>query len=267
LAHNKPFINNTPKRDTFHLSRFGVLLMNDRRKTISMNLNIPTAMTTMQTESSEDLLVIISMKEDEPQEAVFAFSEFHRRFKKYVWKQAYMISGSLPCAAEDLAGTITNNVFLCVNDKAELYDSGKGQNVDSENRVKLWLNGIIKNEFKRMLFKYNEKDKLKESSLEVVYSNNPDFEVPLPESDLVPEEITIEKKCLESGLKMLSERERHILIIYTQFAEGKKQLPKNELERLASIYKTTSNNLRQIRRRAFIKLEKYTKNCSETKTK
>jgi len=233
-----------------------------------MNIHTQSVMSTMQNETSEDLLVIISMKEDAPQDSASAFEEFFQRFKDFTWKMAYTISKGVPCPIEDLAGVIFSNTFLIINKKAGTYNPAKGSSECLNSRIELWLSSIMRNEFRKLLNGHNEKEKNQEQYLEVVSRkkevvNFPEME---PDDSTIKED-SIEKGCLEYGLKNLSERERDILLTYTRYAEGKKQLPKNELSRLATLYKTTSENLRQIKGRAYKKLKKNVKECSENKKK
>jgi len=48
-----------------------------------------------------------------------------------------------------------------------------------------------------------------------------------------------------------------------RFQDGKKKLPPEELERLATLYDTTSDNLRQIKSRALKKVKDFIRNNSD----
>lgn len=227
-----------------------------------MNISPKPSQWEVQKETSEDLLVIISLKEDSPGEALLAFNEFHRRFKEFVWKQSWKISGNSPCPAEDLAKAIMNNTFMIVYDKAGSYDSRKSNAANANNGIELWLSGIMKNEYKRLIDTHFNEEEASERQdyMRVILKE----EEPLQDSEEdTNDNPSIEKICLEKGLAQLNDRERDVLLTYFRFKQGNKQLPREQIRHLADLYRTTSENLRKIKERAFKHLEAFVSNCQK----
>lgn len=216
-------------------------------------------------ELSEDLLVIISMNDDDATEAELAFLEFYDRFKDYIWKHSYKISRGVICVEEDLSKAIFNNTFNVVYNKADKYDSSRVKSDNPEIKIEIWLGGIIKNQYKKLITNYygeGVRDS-KEKYESILKRNGEEFELPLSEKEENTSKYSsIENDCFEKGIQRLGEKEKDILFTYYRFKDGRKQLPEDELNSLKSLYNTTSENLRQIKGRAFKKLKKFVEKCA-----
>lgn len=71
------------------------------------------------------------------------------------------------------------------------------------------------------------------------------------------------RKILEAALATLSEIERDVLMTYIRYQEGQKHLPDQEMQRLCDYHKKTSDNVRQIKKRAMDKVKVYIQQNSE----
>ena len=71
--------------------------------------------------------------------------------------------------------------------------------------------------------------------------------------------ISPESQCLQEALESLTEREREIILISAQYSVDGKQLrlPQYVLDGLCKHLKTTKENIRTIRKRAYNKIKKY----------
>lgn len=207
----------------------------------------------MRLEPSEDLLVIISMQEDEPEAAQRAFNEFHRRFKNYVWNLAVILSRKIHDPnQESIAHNIFNDSFLDVfhNYAKEGYFD-PGQCDDLDKGIKAWLGGIARNHFLRMIDAVKVASRV--SYLDV-FPERPFFDPGnLNEAETID---SIPMAALNRALQKLSDRDREILLIAVQFEE-EGRLPKEFKRILCEKYSLSPDSLRQIKKRAKEKIEKY----------
>lgn len=207
----------------------------------------------MQQESSEDLLVIITMQEDEPEAAQQAFHEFHRRFKKYVWSVSFTLSRTISSPnPDDVANDIFNDTFLDVyrNYQSKGYfDSKHCTNI--EKGIKNWLTGISRNHLKRYI------ETIAASSRLVPYldacPDRPFFDLDDKEKSFDSPKLILLQRALET---VLNKKEREVLLISVQFEE-EGRLPKELKKQLCKAYGVVPDTLRQIKKRAKEKVEGY----------
>ena len=144
--------------------------------------------------------------------------------------------------------------FYNVYSRAETFKTGEITDpIKLDRRIKAWLSQIAKNELRQLLkttIPYLNKHKFTESTT----TKEPSELSPYLRNDAP---VRIERDLIDKALNSLSEREKDVLLTYTRFQEGKKKLPTEELERLSTLYDTTSDNLRQIRSRALKKVKDY----------
>lgn len=209
----------------------------------------------MRLEPSEDLLVIIAMQKDEQEAARQAFNEFHRRFKGYVWNVAVSFSRKIyDPNQESLARDIFNDTFLDVFHnyaKESYFDPSRCD--DIEKGIKAWLAGIARNHFLRKI-------KTVEGASRVSYLET------LPERPFFdPDDSDAEEKemadpppmiALKRALQTLTGRDQEILLIATDF-ETEGRLPKAMKQTLCEKYSLSPDSLRQVKKRAKEKIEKY----------
>jgi len=71
---------------------------------------------------------------------------------------------------------------------------------------------------------------------------------------------------LDDALRLLSERDREILLTCYMYKEDKKHLPDEVINELSLRYSTTPANIRQIQKRSLEKLKAYISNNSNFQT-
>lgn len=208
----------------------------------------------MKLENSEDLLVIISMQDDEPNAAKDAFEEFYQRYNKFVWKTCFKLCGNLQSfKAEELL----QDVFLDVYnnyDKTSYFDADKHKNIESG--IKFWLVGIIKNHLKRY---FEECSKLSNIDYGDSFPDRPFFDLPIKNELFDSPKMILIERALDS----LKPRDREILLISMNF-EDEGKLPKEIKQTLCKVYGLLPDSLRQIKRRARKKVEDFIANHSKT---
>ncbi|MBK8427616.1 MAG: sigma-70 family RNA polymerase sigma factor [Lewinellaceae bacterium] len=218
--------------------------------------------TTKTSETSTELLAYMALyRDDEPQEAQEAFNVFYHRYCHFL---TAVVAKNCPKGSayydNSLVETTVHNTFYKAYLRAETFKPNVEEDgAKVEHRVKAWLSGIAKNELWQLL------------KITIPYLNNhkltDDFEssdpLELPAYLQEDEPTSLERDLIDRALASLPEREKDVLLTYTRFDDGRKQLPKEEIERLATLFDTTSDYLRQIRLRAFKKVKDFIKANSD----
>jgi len=208
-------------------------------------------------ESDEDLLVFMSMRGDDPSIADAAFAEFYERHVHYLYGRCRRFTTGIL----DQAGALdlVQDTFIRVYEKAATFDSGGI--TDSERlrrRTRAWLGRIALNIFRTML---RGRAGVWEISLD-------DQEI-AKEPEPVPSSPSANRKLLDEAIDSLSVKEQHVLRTTFQYYQPGKQhqrLPNDVAEDLAKELGTTSDNIRQIRRRARRKIDQYIKSKTESQS-
>lgn len=211
---------------------------------------------TLEKEKIEDLFLIMSMKDDDLEQAHKAYSEFHKRYAKYLYAVTKKVcSNFVQKYGDTLTESVFSNTILKVYEKAETFiaiDHLKTE-VEKERRLKAWLGKIATNEMKMLL------RELKKDDDKITFDSN--F---INEQEIIAEEDnekktrkTFERKLLDSALNSLKEQHRHILLTYYAYEEEGKNMPSNVLDELCAMHDTTKENLRQIKKRSLEKIKKH----------
>lgn len=196
--------------------------------------------------SDEDLFAAMSLKTEDEKEAQNAFAIFYDRYGKSLWNLCLSVCSKLRIAnKEEVAKDIFSNTMMKVYTSAS-YDSSKA-------KVTTWLSRIAKNELVNSLrAEVGKPIILDEEILNNFYNNkDQDEEVVLPE-----------KEILNAALDSLTERERHILMTYMLYSDGRKHLPNDVLQGLMEQYETTADNVKHIKSRALAKIKAHIKQNS-----
>lgn len=218
---------------------------------------MPTASCTTRADfsrdSDEDLLVYMSMQADDRSSAEDAWEEFYKRHEGYLMA---VCGRSFRVTLGDLGvQDLVQDTFVRVFQKAHTY---KPVGVSSEDRaranVRGWLGKIANNLFLSSLRRQPQVDYLDDPFATIVDKRATEeaTETQAGES----EELSLLRKALQT----LTEREREVLIASYAWYEagtGCKKMPTEELKGLMERFQTTDVNIRQIRSRAFRKLEQY----------
>jgi len=210
------------------------------------------------TESDEDLLVYMTMRGEKRVVADAAFTEFYNRHVAYLYG---ICRRTYRCLLGE-AGVVdlVQGVFLRVYDRADTYDRNfaSGQAASSQ-RVRAWMGMIAANIFRSSLRHQpplklaDDLDKKEQAAM---------FQ-PSPDCDGLPSPRLI---AFCEALDTLSEKERDVLIVwaeYYRFGNKYQRLPDDISASLAGKWNTTSENVRQIRKRAIDKLRKHVEACAE----
>lgn len=205
----------------------------------------------MVNETHEDLLVIISMWEDEPEAAHTAFDAFFEAYKNYVWYISTILAKSLP-NPKIATNDIFSDTFLAVRDNADKFDPKKCKN--KQNGIKNWLSGVAKNQFLRYVdaaAKANGNVEFLETCPDV-----PVFDASSPpplNADDSPPKLGLLNTAIE---RALNGKEREILFISLNF-ESQGGLPTDIKQSLCKAYGVMPATLRKIKERAIKKLQDY----------
>jgi RNA polymerase sigma factor (sigma-70 family) len=192
----------------------------------------------------------MAMKEDNRQDAEKAFSEFYNRYKNYLYTVARKACKSWEKYGEDLVQSVHENTFLKVFERAESFLFIDDFPIErQEKRLKSWLGSIAHREMFLLLRQF------KEEKEKIEYHNDLSF-LEDSEEDIIPEKSET-FLLAEKALNSLSERDRNILVTYLLFQVDNKNLPSNEIERLAEMWGVLPDNLRQIKKRSLAKVKEY----------
>ncbi|MEZ0542699.1 RNA polymerase sigma factor [Fibrella arboris] len=208
-------------------------------------------------DSDEDLLVIISMKE-EVEARQQSFDEFYRRYSPFLWDFVCRIGQTKLDEAE--LKDIFNRTFINVYEYSGSFDAqGEKEPELIQKKIRGWLARIVKREVQNVFtngrfissFEIELYQKMVESS-----------------KDRRPT-TTFQKEILSEALAQLSDREQHILLTYWEYHElgqgnQSKNMPINVLEGLCQRYDTSKANIRQIIHRSYEKVEQYIKSHLES---
>jgi len=202
-------------------------------------------------DSDEDLLFYMSMQEEDRTSAEEAWAEFYARHEGYllaVCNRAFNSSlGDL--GVQDLV----QETFVRVLKKVHTYKPVGTDANHARANVRAWLGKIANNLYLSSL----------RSRPLIEYTDDP--------FDTVVDQTTVETteghavesdmlSVVRDALRTLTDREREILIASYAWYEpgtGCKRMPSEELKILKERFQTTADNIRQIRSRAFGKLEQY----------
>lgn len=201
----------------------------------------------MTIEEIEDILLVISEKLNDEDSAVAAFTILYHGYSKFLNSVVSSALKSSGIYDEQILNTVVSNTFYKLYEKP-LSFSFPERAVD-DKPFKAWLSKVAKNEFKRLIAEYyGITESLERSSYE--------FQI---ESDEIADDLFINGnlKVLDEALKILSERDKHILMtLYLYYEEGKKT-PSDVLRMLCKIYDTTPMNIRKIKERSEKKIVEY----------
>lgn len=203
-------------------------------------------------EALADLFLAMALKDEDRQTAEKAFSEFYIRYKNFLYTVIKKACRSWKMYGDELIDFVFENTFITVFEKAEKFILIDDISIErQEKRMKIWLSQIAKNEMLQLLRQF-KKDKDK-----IVFTDDLSF-VDCKESEKQPA-LSDNFLLVEKALQTLSERDRNILVTYLMFEDGNKKLPSSEIQHLADMWNVLPDNMRQIKKRALVKLENFIK--------
>jgi RNA polymerase sigma factor (sigma-70 family) len=203
-------------------------------------------------ETDEDLLIYMTMREDDPLVAKEAWAEFYRRHIDYMrGKCREVCRGILAGSGPDDLAQLT---FIKAYERANTFKSGGINDLDRLRlRVRAWLGRIAQNIYRDML-------RGRKDSKELAVDKE-DLEEAPEQVQAAPTTSTY-KRLLDEAIDALSEKKQHVLRVTYQYNQpGKKhqRLPNHVAEELATTLNTTSDNVRQLRRRALQEVNQFIK--------
>lgn len=213
---------------------------------------MPDSSLDLSQETDEDLLVYMTMRDDDPSAANEAWAEFYLRHIDYLrWvccRVSRVILGDT--GPDDLAQW----TFIKAYEKAGTFNSGGIKDPDRLRlRVRAWLGRIAQNIYRDMLRGRKDVTELAIDREELEEA---------PEQVQATPTTSAYKRLLDEAINILSERKQHVLRVTYQYNQpGKKhqRLPNHVAEELANTLNTTSDNIRQLRCRALREIDQYIK--------
>ena len=201
--------------------------------------------------SDQKLLKIIATDEDVDVRNR-AFTIFYNRYKNFVWGSLRRVCG--PIANDDeFCLALLNNTFLRVYNhrKPFVVDEQKNSN-EKQRHVEGWLLKIANREF----WKLQSDGKFPpDDAIEA-------FEMMIEATTAYEDVELFDEDVIQEAYALLSLRDQHVLHTYWQYySPGKgsqaKNLPDSILVELATRYKITPDNIRQIISRGNKKIKDY----------
>lgn len=199
--------------------------------------------------SNEDLLLIVSCKDEDEDEARKAFDVFYERNAKWLFPLCRQVCSTIAHSddAEELAKDVFSKTMFFVWENAGKYDN-------TISKVQTW----VSNNARYVMYKTLDEYKGKASGdIQFISINRDESVIYDGECEDYSDVETPEMITLAIALQTLNERERDILMTYMRYSDGNKHLPDSELNALCSRYQITSDNARQIKGRALNKIKKH----------
>lgn len=234
----------------------------------------------------EDLMLEMSLKEDERETALKAFNEIIRRFKSYLLttgRRALLRNSTYDPADLD---ALVNNTFLHLYNNAEnlLHIEALETETKKELVIKSWLgtvagreaakiNGALDDYYNRIVVKdftgrYREPginddvedEPVPEKIIIETYDDKEDKlsveEINIVINDDEGESLSTDEMIVFTEvLNECTSREQEIILTYYEYLEGRKHLPHEEIQRLCKKFGILPDNLNHIKNRTFKKIK------------
>lgn len=200
--------------------------------------------------TDEELLILMSYKDDDEEEAKEAFRVFYNRYNRLLLSLCMRACTKRYLSDSekiDLSEIVFQNTMMKIYQKSHLYNASKG-------KISTWMSRIAENELIDQLYLQDES---------IIYIEETISELELPSNyndDNIIQTETFEMKILDEALNTLTDKEKDILLTYMMYKEDQKKLPEDVIDNLRKRYSTTSENLRQIRHRSLNKIKMYIQN-------
>jgi DNA-directed RNA polymerase specialized sigma24 family protein len=173
---------------------------------------------------SEELLVVLSLAEDEPEEAKVAFFELFNRYSKELVRYCVTMCNTEanpnkfsvvfdPGDAEEIVW----NSFYQLKNSPENFDLSKATTKDKNKAVEAYLKGIVRTEFKKKYFGVEK--------LEVDYNYEVDLSI---DGQLLPTRKILKEMSaeIEDALRSLPVKEREVFLAKVEFCPNGEYLPR-----------------------------------------
>ena len=194
----------------------------------------------------EQLFEMMKLKDSSPEHARPAWGEFFKRYKKYLWQCCLTQCKSIPdgpSVAKDIFQSTMTKIYLM----AEAFKPEKNTG------LKAWISQVAKSEFHNYLKKYHL-NFVRDEGIEIA-----DEESDENENEAAAKVLNIKFERLKTLLSQLTAREYKVLMTcmsYYQLDKPNAHLPDTEIKKLCQEFNIEPATIRQIKRRAIIKLKK-----------
>lgn len=223
-------------------------------------------------QSLEDLLLIISWKEDDKQAADAAFSLLYKKYFKYL---RYICAKFRLNGADnaEMQESILNDVFMTVYEKAsQLLDFRNGCPEEEKDKMfRAWMGKTARHLFLKIADEYSRQFiDAEDSEADSLYEEGGSHSSRIPRMVSLSEienfdktdepETVIESKKLAEikvALDQLDEREQEIILLYANFEDedGHSNLPNYLRNSYAEKHQILPDSVRKTRQRALKKLK------------
>jgi RNA polymerase sigma factor (sigma-70 family) len=194
----------------------------------------------------------------EQKELMLLQFEFYNRFSGYIYKVALQKFRNFK-ETEFLAEELLQAVFITAFEKIGKFNFPKqSTTADCSNILKGWLGKIANNESKKAMAKVIN-DKIEYDSLNLPEPEYDQFEEIYGER--IPDIPNEFRQKLQFAMNQLSEKEKHIILTYAD--EGcietnrRQHISDSTLQYLCEYYQTTTDAIKQCKKRALDKIKKY----------
>lgn len=222
-------------------------------------------------EEDYDLIGYMALHADDPVGAELAWQEFYRRHFPYLF--GVVRKGYLNVLDEMCLEDLSTETIIKAFDNAHTFKPHSDADRSHQTaHVRAWLGEIAKNLLNSELRKYK--------GLQIIYPDtlNEDgvdgwepieYEASIADdNDWVSRDSlsALQKGWVQEAFNNLDDREQHILRVtfeYERPDRAHQKLPDAVSNWLKDVHKTTSENIRQIRKRAKLKVEKHVKEMSD----
>lgn len=208
----------------------------------------------LDTECDEDLLVFMSLRDDDPATAKAAWAVFHTRHVRFVYGQCWRVfyqhlRGRYDNhAIREMAKDFVADVMVKVHNRAETFKlEGSREPEQMRRQVRAWIGTIARNMVRSWLSSGQY-----ESGVGGLEGLDGSIE---EDGENVPNPV---QECVRRLIDSLPDKERAVLLTYLQFLDpktGTGRLPNEESKQLAERLGLTTASLRQIKRRVMQRLK------------
>ena len=202
-------------------------------------------------ETDVDLMGYMSMNAEDPSTARDAWAEFYKRHVDYLYGVCYRAYEQI-LGGDSGVGDIVSETFHRAFRKAELFDANGIVDPDRlRRRTRAWLGRIAQ---RLVLDTLRGAKRLPTCQFETETWQN------IPEQPRQPSRDDELIRQVRDALDQLSEKEQTVIRVTFEWHQPGKihqRLPNEVVINLAETFQTTPENLRQIRRRALIKIRRF----------
>lgn len=194
--------------------------------------------------------LITGLKQAEGRELKRLQNDFYKKYAPYVYKVLRSICRNFSNTDDNFVDEVFQEIFIICFKKINKFEPPDGED-NIEPLLKGWIGRIGNFAFKKHYPKLIDSNivKVDIQTIDLTYDPYEDATVTTPFNNKVRE-----------ALNVLTDRERHILIVYANenCIGTNLHLSESSMTELRKLYNTTPENIRQIKKRALIKLKPFT---------